>query len=516
MFLKTIFKITMDWKYEFQKHILERGYYYTHNVKNLKKENNLVEATVSGTRDYKVKINLDDYSMSCTCPYFERDNCKHLAAVLYCLEEEKHENISADYESSDDIDELFESVDIADRLDFLLDLLYEDKELSNCFRQKFSKTIDRDYYTEKLSDILFEDDFEYELSNFIDEDMELLYDLKEYDLLMNLLKSSTEAVLDEMRFDDYYFGSYFHTFEGIFTKLIKTPARSKLFEMINWQLYFYRDVYGLDDLIDFYNISFTSKEELEEKLDVIDEILDESNAYKTKLVLLRIDTMKSLSKGLYEINEFRGKYSGLKEIKQQYIDEAVEDEDYELAIRLVKKELKKELPFILKKDYNNQLKELYLKVNDKSNYKRQLEEVLFNGFPDISDYVEYAKLSDNWLVEREEFYNKIDDHHFLNECYNKEGLYDRLVLNLRDEYDLRDYKNVLRDKYPDELLEAYLNVVNQLVLKSGTRKHYRNIVGLLKEMKSIEGGDDMADDLISNWKIRYKRRTAMIEELEVL
>ena len=233
-------------------------------------------------------------------------------------------------------------------------------------------------------------------------------------------------------------------------------------------------------------------------------------------MLLRIDTMKSLSKSLDEINEFRGKYSGLNEIKQQYIDEAVEDEDYVEAIRLVKKELKKELPFILKKDYNNQLKELYLKVNDKSNYKRQLEEVLFNGFPDISDYVEYARLSDNWIDEREEFFCKIDDHHFLNECYNKEGLYDRLVLNLRDEYDLRDYKNVLRDKYPDKLLDAYLNVVNNMVLKSGPRKHYRNIVGLLKEMKSIEGGDEMVDDLISNWKIRYKRRTAMLEELEVL
>ena len=195
----------MGWKYEFQNHILERGYDYTHNVINLKRKDNLVEATVSGTRDFKVKINLDDYSMSCTCPYFERDNCKHLAAVFYRIEEEKHEKIRTDYESSEDIEELFESVDIPNRLDFLLDLLYEDNEISNRFRQKFSKTIDREYYAEKLSDILFEDDFEYELSSFIDEDMGLLYDLKEYDLIMNLLKSSTEAVLDEMRFD-YYLG----------------------------------------------------------------------------------------------------------------------------------------------------------------------------------------------------------------------------------------------------------------------------------------------------------------------
>ncbi len=505
----------MGWKYEFQNHILERGYDYTHNVKNLKRKDNLVEATVSGTRDYKVKINLDDYSMSCTCPYFERDNCKHLAAVFYRIEEEKHEKIRTDYESSEDIEELFESVDIPNRLDFLLDLLYEDNEISNRFRQKFSKTIDREYYAEKLSDILFEDDFEYELSSFIDEDMGLLYDLKEYDLIMNLLKSSTEAVLDEMRFDNYL-GSYFHTFEGIFTKLIKTPARCKLFEMINWQLYYYRDVYGLDGLIGFYNEKFTSKEELEEKLDVIDEILDESNEYETELVLLRVDTMKSLSKSLDEINEFRSKYSGLNEIRKQYIDEAIEDEDYDRAMRLVKKELRKELPFLLKKDYDNQLKELYLKVNDKSNYKRQLEEVLFNGLPDINDYIEYSKLSDNWLVEREEFFSKIDDHYFLNECYNQEGLYDRLVLNLRDEYDLHDYKSVLKDEYPQELLDAYLRVVKNLVSKSGTRKHYRNIAGLLKEMKSIEGGSGLVDDLVDDWKIRYKRRTAMLEELRVL
>lgn len=76
----------MDWEYNFQKHILERGYNYTYNVKDLKKKDNLVEATVSGSEDYRVKVNLDDYSMSCTCPYFERDNCKHIAAVLYCLE----------------------------------------------------------------------------------------------------------------------------------------------------------------------------------------------------------------------------------------------------------------------------------------------------------------------------------------------------------------------------------------------------------------------------------------------
>lgn len=506
----------MGWKDKFQKHILERGYNYTYNVGNVKRKGNTVEACVSGTDDYMVKVDLDDYSMSCTCPYFERANCKHIAALLYCLENEEREDFKVSFESSDDIEELFGTVGVDEKLDFLLDLLLEDSKLSNRFRREFSDGIERQYYVERLSDILIEDDFDYKLSDFIDTDMEYLFNLGEYDLLITLLKSSTEAVLDEMRFDDYYFGSDFYTFEDILKKLTKSPVRNKVFEMISWQLTFYRDIYGMDSLIDFYAETFTQKEELEEKLDVIEEILDKSSVYKEKFVLMKIDTMKSLSLSMDEINEFRDKYSSLKEIRQQYIDEAVENEDYDLAIKLIKKELNKDIGFIFKTDYENQLKELYLKVNDNDNYKKLLEDIIFDGIPDIDHYIEYKKLFTNWDEEREEFFKKIDDYRFLNECYKQEELYDRLVLNLKDEYDLGEYRDILKDKCPCELLDAYLNIVNNLVSNSGTRKHYRNIAELLKEMQNIDGGEIIVNRLVEDWKVRYKRRTAMLEELEVL
>ena len=506
----------MRWKDKFQKHILERGYNYTYNVNNVKKSGNHVEACVSGTKDYLVKVDLDDYSMSCTCPYFERANCKHIAALLYYLENEEREDFNTLFESSDDIEELFSTVSVDDRLNFLLDLLFEDRKLSNRFRLEFSKEIERDYYVEKLSNILFEDDFDFDLSDFIKNDMEYLFDLKEYDLLITLLKSSTEAVLEEMSFDDYYMGCNFYTFESILTKLIKTPVRNKVFEMINWQLTFYRDIYGMDSLIDFYAETFTQKDELKEKIVVIDKILDKSSVYEDKFVIMKIDTMKSLSMSLDEINDFRNKYFNLREVRQQFIDEAVECENYDLAIELVKKELNNDNGILFKKDYDNQLKELYLKVNDKDNYKKQLEDILFNDYPDIDHYIEYKKLFTNWNEEREEFFEKIDNNRFLNQCYKHEKLYDRLVLNLTDKYDLAEYKDILKDKYPSELLDAYLNIVNNLVLKSGRRKHYRNIVKLLKEMNTIDGGDVIVNRLVEDWNVRYKRRTAMLEELKVL
>ena len=74
--------------------------------------------------------------MSCTCPYFERDNCKHLAALLYYLEECEDDEIE-----DDDIDELFNSVDDEKLNEFLLEELHGNWELRNRFRLKFSQKI---------------------------------------------------------------------------------------------------------------------------------------------------------------------------------------------------------------------------------------------------------------------------------------------------------------------------------------------------------------------------------------
>ena len=38
--------------------------------------------------------------------------------------------------------------------------------------------------------------------------------------------------------------------------------------------------------------------------------------------------------------------------------------------------------------------------------------------------------TENWICECEEFFAKIEDHHFLSECFNNhERLYGRLVFN---------------------------------------------------------------------------------------
>jgi len=78
----------MDWKYNFQPHILDRGYdYYCDGaVRSIQKENDVISAVVRGSEDYEVEIAIEDEQITnlyCSCPYAEDgNNCKHEAGVF--------------------------------------------------------------------------------------------------------------------------------------------------------------------------------------------------------------------------------------------------------------------------------------------------------------------------------------------------------------------------------------------------------------------------------------------------
>ena len=69
-----------------------RGKRYFKNgaVKNIQIEQNFVTAQIQGSRKYHALITFNDVfepqKMSCSCPYFSLDNCKHLAAIVYHLD----------------------------------------------------------------------------------------------------------------------------------------------------------------------------------------------------------------------------------------------------------------------------------------------------------------------------------------------------------------------------------------------------------------------------------------------
>lgn len=84
----------IDFKDRFNNTILSRGYEYYNDglVDDILIKGTTVTAKVHGSSVYDVSVELDDNEFldgDCTCPYSESGlYCKHIAALLYYLENE--------------------------------------------------------------------------------------------------------------------------------------------------------------------------------------------------------------------------------------------------------------------------------------------------------------------------------------------------------------------------------------------------------------------------------------------
>lgn len=59
----------------------------------------------------------------------------------------------------------------------------------------------------------------------------------------------------------------------------------------------------------------------------------------------------------------------------------------------------------------------------------------------------------------------------------------------------------------------YRVAVEKEAERASNRSYYRQLVGDLRNMKAITGGDKVVDEIIKKWEVQYKKRTAMLEEL---
>ena len=108
---------------------------------------------------------------------------------------------------------------------------------------------------------------------------------------------------------------------------------------------------------------------------------------------------------------------------------------------------------------------------------------------------------------------------FLCEILETEQLYEKLIdvlLRSGDKYLLHQFTDILSEKYPEQLLQVYQETVEKQAESKGSRKHYYQIVEELRIMKSITSGDKVVDEIIKRWKVQYKNRSAMLDELSQL
>jgi len=118
--------------------VFERGrnYYDEGRIHERRRVDDVVTATVEGSRLYDVTLSLSepDFDTSCTCPYDGSGECKHVVTVLLSLIDDPPTD------EGDRLDAVFEDIEPADLQAFVREELARDDALRDRFFATFGAT----------------------------------------------------------------------------------------------------------------------------------------------------------------------------------------------------------------------------------------------------------------------------------------------------------------------------------------------------------------------------------------
>lgn len=544
------------WKDLFQDHILGRGIdYFTSNlVENVYVKDNIIEATVYGTEEYKVEIvkhNEEIRNLSCNCPYADgENNCKHMAAVLFYLEDK--ENTLSGQDIGESIGKLVEEADLIIIKDFLIDILKNDEKLLNRFKIKLQCDVsptDMKRYKNQVNNIFrryagYHDFVDYknargfisELEEILDNDIRLMLDnnqLKEAFELTNYI--FIKVGNQDMDDSDGGTGEIANICSEIWQEILyKSDIKLKR-EIFKWFID-HLDGSVIDYMEDYIEQvifdDFKEEEFMEKKSIFLD---NEINEYKKdkglqlnsfrlgELALHRIEILETKNVDQKKIEEYCKENLEINQVRKYYIDICINKKDYDMAIELLKegKDKEKDWPGLLL-NYSLKLKDLYKQIGKHKLYEEELWALVLNyKAGDVELYKELKSIytDKEWMKEREIVFSKLSPYRGIDKLYELEGLYDRLielVLNSHGLYMVMEYEEILKDIYPEELLNKYENTINAMATNTSGRAHYREIVSILRRMKKYPGGKLKVSEIVSDWELRYRNRPAMMDELSKL
>lgn len=538
----------MEWETYFQKRILDRGYdyYFDDRVEDLHINSNRIKAVVHGTDFYHVEIKLNGnqiIGMSCDCPYAQDGhNCKHMAAVLYEWQ------LSATYPVIDN-SKLVKEASEEDVRSFLIQVLDANPDIVESFKQytqnEFSLTTmidDLEGVVDSYSDGYHYIDYEFSrdfcdnYEDAVDKWLDLLKNKKQYSLAFKFLLKAYD-IFDKLDIDDNEGETFDVSFYIIdaWSNIIMCMEKSERIDAFNLLKQFLNNIRYSYDRIDILQVFFNhlkGEDLLKLQIDFVKEQLDYIESHNDILdreyvidgfAKMYLELLKKNNASKKEINAIYKKYWECGSIRMDCIYTCINNEEYDEALDYIDKciDLDYENQALMKRNIELK-KDIYKKQGNTEAYREELKNlILFFDDTNIEDYIELRScyLDKEWIKERDSIIEQLTPGRFLCEILETEQLYEQLIdvlLRSDDKYLLHQYTGLLSDEYPEQLLQVYRESVEKQAESKGSRKHYYQIVEELRIMKSITGGDKVVDEIIKRWKVQYKNRSAMLDELSQL
>lgn len=564
----------MNWKRLFATHILERGYdYYLENmVENIDISDDIIRADVIGSEDYEVEISVNNgevTDMYCSCPYaLDGKNCKHMAAVLYewsedAGEEEPAKKVNTElFQPAYTINAYKKKVAAVEGLvsgateeevrSFLVAVLAEEEKLLLRFHNAINKQVTREDIENYIRqvDIIADrylgrnrfisyyeaDGFISELEEIIDEDVRRMIDNDNYLSAFEVM-NYIFVLIGDVDMDDSDGGTGMladRIYQLWLELLVKVSAEEKK-KMFDW-FTSHLDGSVIDYLEEYIEQiimgEFDEKEYEQEKLDFIQKMIarseckdsDWSRDYAVgKWAVRYLELLKVQNASEKQIKEICKKYWNNSTVRRYYIDICMKNKEYDHVLQVLDECILLDKQYRgLISEYSEKKKEIYLLQGNKSAYIEQLWQLVLEheaGNLDLYRELKKQYSVDEWLIKREEIFKKLPAYAHVERLYKEEKLYDRLlayVLNSPGLYAMQEYEKVLKKEYPEQILGKYKDEVNKMAMHTSDRKHYAHLVSLLRKMQQMKGGVKLVEQIVSEWKLKYKNRPAMMDELRKL
>lgn len=552
-----------DWKDLFQEHILDRGesYYFDGAVLELHKTEHGYHGVVEGTEDYEVDIEMEGgriCEMYCSCPYAEGgNNCKHMAAVLFEIEEQSEEDILTEETCQDDqeqeVEEIIERIPEEELRSFVKEIAVQNSEIRNILMTRYAVKIDENQmdllkqgvnqhvweYGDRSGYIDYRNawDFCWALENYLEDKVDTLIDRKCYRQAFELTNYVFRTI-GNIDIDDSDGGTsqVANACYDKWKEILENCSEEEKNEMFSWFMSHLSCNYVIDYLEDymedFLTHEFQNREMLEKMLKDLDERI-EMQALSTDCgstwsvrhgyennIIKRLELMERLDFPEEEIREYRRRHWRFSAVRELEIQENLDNGNLDEAIRILQesKTLDKEYPGLVAR-YSEQLISIYETQPDKEGYKKELLYYVFEC--PQNNLVHIYKLKEvctdkEWEDYREQILKNPKNYNILYPFMEKEGMYESMLECIRKEtfiYNLDKYEKVLKEKFPDQVRDIYISYLRHEAERAGNRKRYRELMKYLKKIRRYPGGKEKASEIAENWRGMYYRRTAMMDEM---
>lgn len=514
-------------------------------------------AVVEGTTDYETEVcikNGEIVSWDCDCPY-DGYMCKHVVAVLLAVRDEgtgfsDYEEVRTEQEQLSQ-DDAAVSGDLMARISLLTekqlrefvgkyaqkDAVFKEELLKHVMSRQLSGTTET-YRREVRKYICYAD-----IYGILDKGI-LLLEAGRIEEAVAIALQTFESFADEYEYDDYADNDNIDPDvcerAGDLIRRIVDDSRTaselkrrivvELDSLSGKDVYAQFDMFDMDGLVADVSQNILSKEDI---LAMIDIHLGTEPEYRlADWVQRKVHVLAGMGR-TDEVSDVVDRYLYLPEIRREEVDKAVEAGNYERALAMLDEGIdlaEKNGHYGTRNSWMERKRDVFEaqgRVDDVVEITREM----FLDSPKMEDYRRLRSLikAEKWSEYLDSLIGRarLVDYSYYTSCsraeiFREEKEYGRLlalIAKLRHEdriHALMTYSSVLQAGYSAQLLDMFTPLIKDYAERNVNVKAYPYVVQVLRQMRKLNGGEEVVSELVSLFRSKYARRSRMMQELDRL